>query len=285
MAGSLHSDHVNYLILRYLQEFGHENAANAFLRDWNRPAEFGQPETFPFAHAVPRNELVSVIQSGLYLDDLQARARKSKRRFQWTHIDARSSVDSQSAENGDTSRPSSPRESRRDRLSTSSRRPADFPIPAPKRPRRSEGSDAQVNGSDAMDVDGTDGASGAEMDDDAAGVSPTNASETEAAGIMERYDSLDVATQTEIKTGHKTSTTLWKLDRPGTSILHSQWNPSTTSRYSHTLLTVGESLCRYYHIPDETSETEEVRDCVQVHMTEVAEGLALILTYPRSSHT
>jgi hypothetical protein len=111
-----------------------------------------------------------------------------------------------------------------------------------------------------MDVDGTDGASGAEMEEDAAGVSPTNASETEAAGIMERYDSLDVATQTEIKTGHKTSTTLWKLDQPGICILHSQWNPSTTSRYSRTLLAVGESLCRYYHIPEGINETEEVRD-------------------------
>jgi hypothetical protein len=122
-----------------------------------------------------------------------------------------------------------------------------------------------------MDVDGVDGASGADFEEDAAVISPTNGSDTEAAGIMERYDSLDVATQTELKTGHKTSTTLWKLDRPGTCILHSQWNPSTASRYSRTLLTVGESLCRYYHIPESIDETEEVRGSdFQLHGVQIS---------------
>ena len=68
--GPLHSDHINYLILRYLQEAGHENAALAFYRDWHRPVKYRDPENLPFAKVVQRHELISVVQEGLRHDEL-----------------------------------------------------------------------------------------------------------------------------------------------------------------------------------------------------------------------
>ena len=83
-SGALSSDHINYLILRYLQESGHENTARAFYRDWHRPREYRDPEDLPFTPTVHRYELVSVIQDGLVHDELQARVGRNERRFRWT---------------------------------------------------------------------------------------------------------------------------------------------------------------------------------------------------------
>ena len=218
--------------------------------------------------ATGRNILPTGDQNGLYLDELQARARKSERRFAWTHLDARGASAERGANgvlggaehHGDAgSRPSSRGESKRRGTGAGGvRRPGEFPNPAPKRVRRSEGSsEAQLNG-DAMDVDGEGAASGAEAEEEGGQAgSPTNASDN-APEVMERYDSLDVATQTDLfKAAPKTITTTWKLEQPGASVLQSAWNPSARSRFPRALLAVGESLCRYYHVPNATG-TEEV---------------------------
>ena len=267
-SAALHSHQVNYLIYRYLQEFGHENAAIAFYRDWHRPAEHRDPETFPFAQSVRRNELVSVIQDGLHHDELLARVRKSERRFRWTDLDARDSVERQEGamENGTATRP---------RASTNKRRgrplpmlpPDDFPTPVPKRQRRSDGNETHVNGDrDAMDVDAPSPSADAEDDGDMA--SPALVSEPEPTEVGERYDSMDVATQTDVKTAPKTSTMQWKIDKPGATVLHGIWNPNSDLKNSETLLVVGESLCRFYHVAKSLDTVDQVCTPPDISLTE-----------------
>lgn len=265
-AAALHSDHVNLLIFRYLQEVGFETAAKAFHLDWHRPPDCHDPEDLPFAQEVQRNELVSVIQTGLYHDDLQSRLSKGERRFRWMGIDARDSVEKRDAavENGTGSRPSSSYK-RKERPSSAMRPPGDFRTPAPKRQRRSEGSEAHVNGDrDAMDIDAA--SASADADDEPDAISPTVQSEPDQVEIMERYDSMDVATQTEMKTAPKTSTMYWRVEKPTASVMHSMWNPALNSTHAKSLLTVGGSLCRFYLIPDSLEDARQVSSRAPCHL-------------------
>ena len=233
--GALGSDHVNYLILRYLQENGHENAAKAFYRDWDRPDEYQDPENLPFAHHVRQHELVNIIQDGLFHDQLQATVSDSNRRFKLL--------------NPNNSRPTS---SHRIPPKPTSRRPSafvapdqdDFPTPAPKRPRRSNGPDTYING-DAMDVDGT------VQEDEGETTEPERAqSEPEPEAVIEEepVEMSTAATQTDKESRIRTKTLYWTLDkRDPASFLHTAWNPQTAM--SSRLLTVGEALCQLYNIP------------------------------------
>jgi transducin (beta)-like 1 len=248
-SGALSSDHINYLILRYLQESGHESTAKAFYRDWHRPHEYRDPEDLPFTPAVHRYELVSVIQDGLAHDELQARVGRNERRFRWTMNMTAESVE-EDGENG--SRPSSSGK-RKGRVPQAGgmRAPDEFPTPAAKRQRLSSGPDAvHVNGDrDAMDMDAASASPG-DPEDDAEAASPEAPSEDAMDAPAERYDSLDVATQTEVRRGPKTSTITFTVSKPAARVFHSSWSPHKDSSESSTLLAVGEDLCRYYRVPD-----------------------------------
>ena len=260
-SGALCSDHVNYLILRYLQEAGHETAATAFWRDWHRVPEYRDPENYPFAPVVRRGELVNVIQDGLHHDELIARVKKDERKFQFTSLTSREGLverrEREVLENGTAgSRPSSG--AKRKGRPPTMRPPDEFPTPAPKRQRRSEGSEGVHLNGDAMDVDAASASADAEGDEDGEAVSPTIASEPEIIEVPERYDSMDVAVQTEVKTGPKTSTMYWRIDKPNATIYHSAWSPSTDPKSVNTLLTVGDSLCRFYQVPDDVNTAKQV---------------------------
>ncbi|KAK5136000.1 hypothetical protein LTR08_004254 [Meristemomyces frigidus] len=252
--GALHSDHINYLILRYLQEHGHENAATAFYRDWHRPQEFRDPERLPFAPVVKRHALVSVVQDGLRYDELSAKHSAYGPKFLWTAIDPRepySEEDVVGLENGvGSSRPSS--SGKRKGRPPVMRAPDEFPTPAAKRQRRSEGSEGvHINGDrEAMEVDAL--SPEADADEDADAASPDVVDTAEALEIPERYDSMDVnvGMQTDRKAGPKADTLYLNINKPGAKILHTAWNPDSDPKHAKTLLTVGESLCRFYDISE-----------------------------------
>lgn len=248
-SGALSSDHINYLILRYLQESGHESTAKAFYRDWHRPHEYRDPEDLPFTPAVHRYELVSVIQDGLAHDELQSRVGRNERRFRWTMNMTAESME-EDGENG--SRPSSSGK-RKGRVPQTGgmRAPDEFPTPAAKRQRLSSGLDGvHVNGDrDAMDLDAASASPG-DPEDDAEAASPEAPSEDAMEAPAERYDSLDVATQTEVRRGPKTSTITFSVSKPAAKVFHSSWSPRKDSIESSTLLAVGEDLCRYYRVPN-----------------------------------
>ena len=252
-SGALRSDHVNYLIFRYLQEAGHETSAAAFSKDWHRPPEYRDPENYPFAPVVRRHELIHVIQEGLHLDELGGRKQHHGRKFRFTGANARER-DRVGLENGTRdSRPGSA--AKRKGRPPAMRPPDEFPTPVPKRQRRSEGSEGvHLNGDrDAMEVDAA--SASADADDDGEAASPAVASEPEMVEIAERYDSMDVAVQTDDRT--KTSTMYWKIDKAGANILHSIWNPSRASKHAKTLLAVGELLCRFHEIPVDLEDSQQ----------------------------
>lgn len=238
-AGPLSSDHINYLILRYLQEAGHEASATAFYRDWRRPAEYRDPEDLPFAHSVQRHELVSVIQDGLYHDELVSRVRKDGRRFNFTTNGSAGGSRPGTASKG------------KGRLDQMRRGAEDFPTPPPKRQRKSEEGpqERQINGAaEPMEVDAASPSAG-DAEDDAEGASPAvQTPEPEIVEVPERYDSMDVAVQTEGKSGPKTSTMYWRVNKPDATILHNTFSPANESR---ALFTGGEGVSQFYDIPGE----------------------------------
>ncbi|KAI9766302.1 MAG: Transducin (beta)-like 1 X-linked receptor 1 [Geoglossum umbratile] len=65
-ARTLSSDHVNYLVWRYLQEFGYGEVAVRLQRDWNL-----DPEALPFASHVRSHALVSLVQKGLLYHEIE----------------------------------------------------------------------------------------------------------------------------------------------------------------------------------------------------------------------
>lgn len=265
-SGALCSDHVNYLILRYLQEAGHENAATAFWRDWHRLPEYKDPEQYPFAHVVRRGELVNVIQDGLHHDELIARVKKNERRFQFTSVTTREALERRSdggaaVENGVAgSRPGSSSK-RKGARSLGMRLPDEFPTPAPKRQRRSDGNEAVHLNGDVMDVDAASGSPDADADEEGEPTSPGEGEEVEIIEIPERYDSMDAAVQAAPKAGPPTKTMYWQVEKPQAIVLHSAFSPAVRTEGSgtHTLLTVGESLCRFYQVPDEVQDSKKVR--------------------------
>ncbi|EME87796.1 uncharacterized protein MYCFIDRAFT_205799 [Pseudocercospora fijiensis CIRAD86] len=247
-AAVLHSDHVNLLVFRYLQESGFESAAVAFVKDWHRPSIFRDPEHLPFAHQVHRNELISLIQTGLYHDELSERVRKAGRRFRWSLIDARASLEGSERhellDNGADTRPTSSGRRKERPLMRD-----EFPTPVPKRQRRSEGSETHVNG-DAMDVD----AASADAEEEGDTASPGAASDAE---IVERYDSMEIGTQTVTKTAPQTSTISWTVDKPGAMVTQALWNPSSKGSDGQMLMTVGDDLCRFYQVPESLIDTKQ----------------------------
>ena len=69
----LTSDHVNYLIWRYLQERGFGKSAVQLSREWGTD----DPHQLPFAHSVKQGTLISILQDGLRYDALAAAAEFS----------------------------------------------------------------------------------------------------------------------------------------------------------------------------------------------------------------
>ena len=237
-AGPLSSDHVNYLILRYLQEAGHEASATAFYRDWRRPAEYRDPEDLPFAHSVQRHELVSVIHDGLYHDELSSRVRKEGRRYNFTTNGPASGSRPGTAGKG------------KERLDQIRRGTEDFPTPPPKRQRKSEedAHDRQINGAaEPMEIDAASPSAG-DAEDEAEASPAAQTPEPEVIDFHERYDSMDVAVQTESKTGPKTSTLYWRLSEPDATILHNAFSPAEGSQ---TLFTAGEGVSQLYDVPSD----------------------------------
>ena len=203
---------------------------------------------------------MNVIQDGLHHDELIARVKKNERRFQFTVSATREGLERRDGavfENGTVgSRPSS--SAKRKGRPPIMRPPDEFPTPAPKRQRRSEGSEGVHLNGDAMEIDAASASADADGDEDAELASPAVSAEPDMVELPERYDSMDVAVQTEVKTGPKTSTMYWKIDKPDATIYHSVFNPDLDSKNANTLLAVGESLCRFYQVPDDIESAKQV---------------------------
>lgn len=270
-AGTLTSDHVNYLIWRYLQESGHAEAAVKLQRDW-----LSDPQTLPFAQHIKTHALVSLIQKGLRYHQVeqsfgQTGGQKSSSAatllFFGTEAGRASSIPQQEQIEDEKSRSSNARKHPRD--SNTNGLSLDLPTPAPaaKRSRRSNG-DVSTNGDrgdgDSMQIDqngyryqseapipvsptnyspAEEGqtANGMDMDEDGdAPGSPAsdNAPLTQTLSIGEsrgiQSDKVaELGPQTNILTLSETS-----------HVMHTAWNPKDPA----ILATSGKALCRLWNI-------------------------------------
>lgn len=267
--GALGSDHINYLIIRYLQEAGHENAAKALLQDWNRPEEYIDPEQLPFAPQVKQFELVNIIQDGLFHDQLQAQVTKQSPRFSLIqHVQQSPPPETthRRTSSGDSTRQpkqsSRPRSSHRDHTEQD-----DFPLPAPKRVRKSNGDEsshmsvptsAQTNG-DVMDVDSKTPLTTGGDDDDDAHTDRAMSDVVDPSSPVSRLaiETSSAGTQTEKKSkSNKSETIYWSVEKEDASIGHAIWNPRP--KKSKTMLVIGDSVCRFYQVPPGSEETGHV---------------------------
>ncbi|EMC95152.1 hypothetical protein BAUCODRAFT_35145 [Baudoinia panamericana UAMH 10762] len=304
----LHSDHLNYLILRYFQENGLESSAIAFHKEWHRPRDFRNPESFPFARAVKRNDLYMLVNEGLFLDAATARRRDQPRRYPWADVNPREPMGEEETtllENGvasSDSRPTTSSGKRKDRPSTANananaakqimRAPDEFPVPAPKRQRRTSVTDggSMVNGvmDETMEIDVVTNGSpdvGAGQDNDAeAATTASGELDVEAEAQPARYDSMDLMTQTETKIGPLTSTMYWKLDKPGARVFQSAFNPDASDpKNASLMLTVGQSLCRLYDVPQTLDGTSAIEHQDDPHLP--PQGLIMASAWHPKGHT
>ncbi|KAF2154017.1 hypothetical protein K461DRAFT_277083 [Myriangium duriaei CBS 260.36] len=258
--GSLGSDHVNYLVLRYLQESGFEDSAKSLYREWHRHDQFRDPEAFPFAPVVKQQELVHIIQDGLFHDQMQAAVAGGTRRFYLTSSD----LDFSTPGLRNATKPASRRQSAyapQDR--------DEFPLPPPKRIRQSNASDVITNG-DAMDVDER-----ADDEDRDSNVSDQDRaqSEPEPREELPVIETKVAATQTDKRKRLKTNTVYWTLDKTlPTAILHTSWNP--TSDAASLLLTAGESICRTYNLSPPDGQSIEGNDVFELSADHVVTAAA-----------
>lgn len=268
--GALGSDHINYLILRYLQEAGHENAAKALHQDWHRPVEYNDPEKLPFAQQVKQFELVNIIQDGLFHDQLQAQVTKQTPRF--SLIQAARLPQSQSTTRTSTAETRQKQSQRRRSSQNDHADQDDFPIPAPKRVRKTNGDDVaaagagaapHVNG-DGLEVDSKTPVTTAEDGDGRSdeGV-PTDTDRAMSEAVDRGHDlsspplrpveTASEGTQTDKKLkARKSETVYWSVEKEDASILHAIWNP--IPEMATRLLAVGDSLCRFYTLPEPTHD-------------------------------
>ncbi|KAL6717538.1 hypothetical protein ACLMJK_005453 [Lecanora helva] len=289
-ASSLTSDHVNYLIWsslanhtiitkRYLQESGHGEAAVKLQQHW-----LIDPQTLPFAQRIKTHALVSLVQKGLqYYQFEQSIDQPGNRNTSAATLffgaeSARASSLPNRDQNDDDVR-NSPRQRKHPRESNVNGLGLDLPAqtPAPKRNRRSNGTDntssTTTNGdrtaNDNMQIDNQDGYDYANEPPEP--VSPTHYSSVEDAQTMNGMDIDDDATAHHSPTpdqqltltltnGESKGVQSDKVDQlgPQTSILtvpdnthveHTAWNPKDP-----TILAVGgEALCRLWYISKSAS--------------------------------
>ncbi|KAI9681364.1 MAG: hypothetical protein M1817_002647 [Caeruleum heppii] len=176
---SLTSNHVNYLVWRYLQESGFGDSAVKLQRDWTE-----HPQGLPFAQYVKTHALVQLVQKGLQYHEIEQRldqtgrlARPSEGFYFFGPADTNGREIAFQPPNADGDRdedvasaghPASPRKYSKESTTnhatntttaTSTAHPSQHhrrfsfsssSQPAAKRPRRSNGVE---NGEDAMDVD------------------------------------------------------------------------------------------------------------------------------------
>ncbi|KAL2040938.1 hypothetical protein N7G274_006396 [Stereocaulon virgatum] len=284
-AGSLTSDHVNYLIWRYLQESGHGEAAVKLQRDWLQ-----DPQSLPFAQRIKTHALVSLVQKGLryhqieHVLDQPGNQSASSAATLFFGAESGRVTSSTNHEQFDDAAQSSPRPRKHGREVTTNGLGLDFatPIPAPKRPRRSNnGTETPLNGdrqiTDSMQIDQNgyhyqqeppmpvsppgyspteDGANGMDLDEDAdAPGSPTP--EDQLIHLLTNGPSRAVQSDKVNELGPQTSV-LRVPDK--THVIHTAWNPKDPT----ILAVAGEALCRVWYIPRTASFVDNQKSFVDI---------------------
>ncbi|KAL8680948.1 MAG: hypothetical protein Q9186_002908 [Xanthomendoza sp. 1 TL-2023] len=273
--GRLTSNHVNYLIWRYLQESGHGEAAVKLQRDWIQ-----DPQSLPYAQDTKTHALVRLVQKGIQYYQIEQSINQNGSHFlPASFLDpqterAQSSPKADGSHDESTGKPpGSPRSRKHGReLSTTNGLNLELPTstPAAKRTRRINGTTtnannqpAMVNGEprdgDSMDLDdhqngfvqheppepkspkgspefqGQTAAEGANMDVDDDAPEPDD-----PRMILTNGPSVGVQSDKVTELGPETSV----LMVPQRNVLHTAWSPTDPLL----LAAAGDALCRIWTV-------------------------------------
>ncbi|KAI4249887.1 MAG: hypothetical protein LQ352_005504 [Teloschistes flavicans] len=260
----LTSNHVNYLIWRYLQESGHGDAAVKLQRDWNQ-----DPQSLPFAPHIKTHALVRLVQKGLQYYEIERSLHQDGDHFlskAFFTSDARRATSSPrrdvSQDESIGHPPGSPRARKHGREPSTANgmhAPPPSSAPATKKARRSNSGimaaieSATTNG-DSMDLD-RNGFAQHEPPEPISPDSPAEEGQMAADGggmdviddapepddsRMTLTDGPSVGVQSDKPTelGPETSV----LVVPHRNVLHAAWNPTDPQL----LAVAGDALCRIW---------------------------------------
>ncbi|KAI4193188.1 MAG: hypothetical protein LQ348_002935 [Seirophora lacunosa] len=265
----LTSNHVNYLIWRYLQESGHGEAAVKLQRDWIQ-----DPQALPFAQHIKTHALVLLVQKGLQYYEIERSINQNGNHFLTkAFFDAgtrRGTSSPRGEESPDESSTGKSRASLRARkhgreASTANGLNLELTssAPAAKRNRRSNGTTMPViangerRGSDSMDLDRSENTHHEASESKLSLDSPADDFQTaEGAGMEVDNDaqepdearmnltngpSVGVQSDRVADLGPETSV----LTVPQRNVLHTAWSPTDP----HLLAVAGDALCRIWTLP------------------------------------
>ncbi|KAL9026708.1 MAG: hypothetical protein Q9196_004664 [Gyalolechia fulgens] len=272
----LTSNHVNYLIWRYLQESGHGEAAVKLQRDWNQ-----DPQSLPFAQHIKTHALVLLLQKGLQYYEIEQSINQNGNHFLSKAFFGPDASQATSSPRGDASQDESTAKVRGSpRVRKHAREPStvnglnsELPTSAPaaKRSRRSHGSSATGNepavtngerrGSDSMDLD-QNGIAHEPLEPKSSLNSPANENQTAAEGAGMEVDdapesddprmnltngpSVGVQSDRVADLGPETSV----LTVPQRNVLHTAWSPTDPLL----LAVAGDALCRIWTVAKSGSD-------------------------------
>ncbi|KAL8674396.1 MAG: hypothetical protein Q9168_001188 [Polycauliona sp. 1 TL-2023] len=296
-AARLTSNHVNYLIWRYLQESGHGEAAVKLQRDWLQ-----DPQSLPYAQETKTHALVRLVQKGIQYYEIEKSISQSGTHFlPPSFLDpdagrAKSSpkVDASQDESTTGRSRASPRSRKHGREpSTINGLNLELPAstPAVKRNRRSNGTatnsntgHATLNGEprdhDTMDLDdrqhnnaspeqpqfpvgpladhGQTAAEGASMDVDDDAPEPDD-----PRMILTNGPSVGVQSDRVTELGPETSV----LRVPQRNVLHTAWSPTDPLL----LAVAGDALCRIWTVTKPGSDAPQTRPSPDYHYVDILE--------------
>ncbi|CAO1604647.1 hypothetical protein XANCAGTX0491_008190 [Xanthoria calcicola] len=294
-AARLTSNHVNYLIWRYLQESGHGEAAVKLQRDWIQ-----DPQSLPYAQETKTHALVRLVQKGIQYYEIEKSISQNGNHFlPSSFLDpeagrAKSSpkVDGSQDESTTGRSRGSPRSRKHGReTSTTNGLNLELPTstPAVKRNRRSNGTatnsiteHATINGEprdrDSMDLDDRqNGFAQHEPPEPKFPVgSPADQGHTAAKGasmdvdddapepddprmILTNGPSVGVQSDKVADLGPETSV----LTVPQRNVLHTAWSPTDPLL----LAAAGDALCRIWTLP-KSSDAPPTPNCQYVDILE-----------------
>ena len=270
MASGLTSDHVNYLIWRYLQERGYGKSAVQLSREWAT----NDPQKLPFAASVKPQTLISVLQDGLAFDRLSANASnehdaatkppeqvKPQDGRRYTFTDFRAPRKSEAQERKSRSTSSNVPAVGHKRPSISAQTPGVPPHTQSIKKKSSKAPNLNVKTSaDAMDIDNSGHAQGAEKEKEvgqeeeepqpevAIEVKEEPAPPPPPPSTLEIGQS--VGTQSEVFVDKTIAGTQWNSSLPKTDICYLDWDSKDPNKFT----ILGGSSWHYISMPSNTDD-------------------------------
>ncbi|KAB8346267.1 hypothetical protein FH972_023311 [Carpinus fangiana] len=269
----LQTDHINYLIWRYLQEHGYGHTAVQLQRDWRN-----DPQALPFASSVEPHTLMSAIQDALAYDELShglaldrahttgATLPGRSKRYAFIGENQRKRRASPTDDRAESSRPASSHQNdgarKRPRLDVNGVKGSGTSVSGRRKSNKNI-HPSTAAGQDAMDVDRRNSSRSEALGEEEEEM-PVKEEPPPPPSTLELGRSVPVQCDPIIDT--TIAKTLSTFSIPHADIIHATWDPTSAE-----LLTVsGGSVFRTYSIPTESRDEDDIAEPAYENVTEAA---------------